>query len=456
MTLPGRADVPWQTRHRSLIATGLVRLTSRFQLPLGLAMAVCAILTTGSCVNAVSAVSDGSIPAELKVAELTDAFAARFTAPERSGHFETTRRQLASSALSPSRAYSDSSIWSAAGPGATKTLTAHGTLTDRGYRFEIASDPSALLKVGDTRHTITLQRLSDAEFRWFTGVDFAVGSLTAADAAGMLMELLAGGQEHNAGVIRGDIQSTFPRSSAVLARAFSIDSLTMHPSAQGTTTVKMIIGIRGDGLRATAPHFADYINKYVSSTRYRFSLTDRGGAMYFNAEGADQQVTVRYRVKAGALVSFLGPPRPLPDSARLGLDLTMRAKLFDFGWKNLAADFIIRSTEHSRTWLITARSEPDWQLPPITEQLLRSPLRRPFQGEGVTFEFGVVDSVGAQTLLVRHARLEVKESAILRFLGGLITRVFNDLDASVEREQAVYFRELVLAFQQDARVAFGK
>ena len=347
--------------------------------------------------------------------------------------------------------YGDTSIWSAAVPPATQVLTAHGALTDRGYRFEIAPGGVVPLKLGDARHEITLQRLSDNEFRWNAAVDFAIGSLTADDAAAMLVELLTSGHDHDPAVIRAGAGGAFPRSSAVLSRVFSIDSLTMHPGGQGTTTINMTVGIRAEGLRATAPHFADYIRKYVTSSRYRFSLTDRSGAMYFDAVGADQRLTIRYRVKAGTIVSYLGPPRALPDSLRLVSDLSMHVKMFDVGWKNLATDFVIRRTDHSRSWTIVAQSEPNWQLPLITERLLRSPLRRPFQGEGASLELGVLDSVGTQTLLYRRSRLEVKESPILRFLGGLVTRVFDDLDTAVEREEAAYVRELMVAFQQDAR-----
>src|SRR5207247_8141104 len=134
---------------------------------------------------------------------------------------------------------------------------------------------------------------------------------------------------------------------------------------------------------------------------------DRTGAMYFDAVGREQRLTIRYRVREGTLVSYLGPPRLLPDSLRLSSDLSMRVKMFDVGWKNLVTDFLIRRTEHSRTWTMIGQTEPDWQLPLITERLLRTPLRRPFQGEGAMFEIGVVDSGGAQPLLVRRARLEM-------------------------------------------------
>ena len=141
----------------------------------------------------------------------------------------------------------------------------------------------------------------------------------------------------------------------------------------------------------------------------------------------------------------------MPDSLRLTSDLSMRVKMFDVGWRNLVTDFTISRTERSRSWLFVARTEPEWDLPLVTARLIRTPLRHPFQGAGSSFEIAVIDSAGAQTILARRARLEVRESAILRFLSSLVSRVFDDLDASVEREEAEFVRELMGAFQQDAR-----
>ena len=448
--IPHRStEEPAQRLRRSVPATILRRLVDRRRSLCGPAALLCGLLGW-SCVDVVPVVSDEPTPSALKVVQVTDALAARFTSPERSGRFESTRRRLVSGALIPSRVYGDLSIWSATLPPATRLLAAYGTLTDRGYRFEISPDHVDLSKPGDTRHTIALQRLSDDEFRWDTSVDFAIGSLTASDEAAMLVGLLVSGHGHDATTIRAGARGAFPRSSAVLARVFSIDSLVMRPGGQGTTTITMTLGIRPDGLRATAPHFADYITRYVAKSRYRFTFADRNGAMYFEALGSDQRLMIRYRIKAGAIVSYLGPPRELPDSLRLTNDLSMHVKMFDVGWKDLVTDFVIHRTDHSRVWTVVAQAEPNWQLPLIAERLLRTPLHRPFQSAGASFDIGVVDSVGAQTVLTRHTRLEVKESAILRFLGGLVSRVFNDLDAAVEREEAAYVRELVVAFQQDA------
>src|SRR5207249_2657131 len=104
--------------------------------------------------DAVAVISGSPAPADLKVTQLTEAFVARFTAPERSGRFETARRRLVRGALNPSHAYADTAIWSGTIPPATRTLSAQGSLTERGYRFEIAPEHPAPLKVGDARHAI--------------------------------------------------------------------------------------------------------------------------------------------------------------------------------------------------------------------------------------------------------------------------------------------------------------
>ena len=146
----------------------------------------------------------------------------------------------------------------------------------------------------------------------------------------------------------------------------------------------------------------------------------------------------------------------MPDSLRLISDLNIPVKVFDVGWRNLTTDFIIGRTERSRSWLFIARTEPQWDLPLVTARLIRTPLRRPFQGNGSTFEVAVIDSAGGQTILARRARLEVKESAIMRFLSSLVSRVFDDLDAAVEQEEADFVRELMGAFQQDSRAIMGR
>jgi hypothetical protein len=97
-----------------------------------------------------------------------------------------------------------------------------------------------------------------------------------------------------------------------------------------------------------------------------------------------------------------------------------------------------------------ARREPEWDLPFITERLSRSALRRPFMGEGAMFSLGVRDAGGAgQTELERRARLDVQESALVRFLGSLAARAVGDLDAKVEAEEDQFVRDGFAALRED-------
>jgi hypothetical protein len=118
-------------------------------------------------------------------------------------------------------------------------------------------------------------------------------------------------------------------------------------------------------------------------------------------------------------------------------------------------DFVnARRGEDLREWTVTAKKEPQWDLPLITARLLRAPLRRPFAGEGSLFRLGVRAGDGsAPTVLVRQARLPVQESAILNFLNSLGGTAMDDFGGPVQREQNAWMRELFLALRDDARSA---
>jgi hypothetical protein len=80
-------------------------------------------------------------------------------------------------------------------------------------------------------------------------------------------------------------------------------------------------------------------------------------------------------------------------------------------------------------------------------------LRRPFEGEGALFRIGVRDSAGAQSILYRTLRLEVQESAILRFVARLGAIAISDYAGEVEREEMAWLRELFTALLADVRAA---
>jgi len=235
-----------------------------------------------------------------------------------------------------------------------------------------------------------------------------------------------------------------------------LNSLRILPGAFGTTSVSLSLGFHPETMRPTFPAFASYLDKYLGPARYRLTLTDPSGSQLLEAVGRDRMMTVRYRLQRGRLVSLLGNPHPWPDTLRLNADVSLKVKLFRVGFSKLATDFVIGNSGHDRSWTITARHEPDWDLPLITERLIRSPLRRPFEGAGSMFRVSVRDSAGMQTLFTRAGRLEVQESTIMRFIGSLGSHMLGDLDKRVEAEEDRFIRDGFRALQADLHVVGGR
>jgi hypothetical protein len=235
-----------------------------------------------------------------------------------------------------------------------------------------------------------------------------------------------------------------------------VDSLRIVPGGQGTTNVSLTLGFHPETMRAAFPAFASYLDKYLGPAKYRLTLTDLSGSPLFEAVGHDRMVTVRYRLERGRLVSLLGAPRPWPDTLRLNADVSLKVKLFRVGFQKLTTDFVIANAAHESSWTVIAQREPDWDLPLITERLIRTPLRRPFEGAGSMFRISVRDSAGAQTLFSRHGRLDVQESTIMRFLGSLGSHMLGDLDKRVEADEDRFLREGFMALQADLRAVSGR
>jgi hypothetical protein len=202
-------------------------------------------------------------------------------------------------------------------------------------------------------------------------------------------------------------------------------------------------------MKPAYPNLAGYVDKYLGPAKYHLLLTDKSGTALFDAVGADRVVTLRYRLQKGELTSLFGPPRAWGDTLQLTSDISLKVKIFRVGVHNMLTDFIITNTGHTRAWTIVAQHEPKWDLPFITERLIRSPLRRPFEGAGTMFRVEVRDSAGAQSVFARRTRLEVQESAIMKFIGSLVSHALGDLDARVEAEEDRFLRDAFVSMQED-------
>src|SRR5262249_45755238 len=144
---------------------------------------------------------------------------------------------------------------------------------------------------------------------------------------------------------------------------------------------------------------------------------------WFDVVVRDNVMTVRTRTRDGILLPLEGGNAPMPDSVSIDADLSEKISIFRIGFRRLSGTFRTVRGTNLRGWEMRFREEPDWELPPLTEQMLNSPLKRPFMGDGSTFSIVVQrESDGAQSFITRHILLPVQESAILRFVSKLANR----------------------------------
>lgn len=375
--------------------------------------------------------------------------AARFTGVEIAPRYAAARTRLGQSALVPSRLFDDTSIWSARPSPTVRVLEISGDAAEGRFTLQPRLSLSPMRASGETRHVITLTKVSGPIYRWDTTVEYAMGSVSAPEFAALVEAVLASARTRPERDARADYRAAFPRAAAAWGRGFSLDSLIVTPSAAGSASVTASFAFHPERLRAVMPAFSDYLDKYLSSAQYRLELEDRNAAGMFEIVGRNRMITFRYRVQDGHVVSLFGPPRPLPDTLVLKADVTEKVKMFTVGFHNLILDFLILRGDHERGWSLAGHREPDWNLPLVTARLLRTPLRHPFEPPGTLFQMIVRDSADAQTILTRRTRLEVEESPIMKFVGSLASHALRDLDERVQNEEFRFFREGFLALQAD-------
>jgi hypothetical protein len=350
---------------------------------------------------------------------LFGAFVKRFTNVYRTPRYERARERLLHYALTPSEVYSDTSIWTVYGPDGYRTLFGDATFTNGRYVFSNTPNDDPVQTLGQGRHIMRLHKLTDNDYDWFTGVDFAAGTITADDFGNIITSWIGAAEGHNEASLRAGYRSTFPRTTAALGKLYSLDTLLSTPDADGTNRLYAVIHITPEGIRKDYPAYAAFMAKYADKVKLQFTLLDSRGTRWLEVTSRNGYITLRLRSRNGHFAPLEGPVRPMPDTLVMRLDLTARIKLFTIGVEHLTGEWVNLSSEHERGWALRFTREPGWVLPPVVGYLIKSPLRRPFEGNGTTFRFTIRDQPGRQTLMSRRGSTTVRESAILRFLGKL-------------------------------------
>jgi hypothetical protein len=410
------------------------------------------LLSGLGCGNAVVAFGTSPAAAAATADRMLAAFAFRFTNVVRTPKFFAARSKLARAALAPSRVFDDTSVWNGGG-GASRSLLVQGAFANNRYTFDARPDAAAPARLGDSRHLMRLDRIGDGEYEWNTGVDLAMGEVTADQVAALFAGTLATAAARGDAALRADYRRAFPRAATVLGRLFTVDSVHGVPTADGASAVTLVLSLHSDRLKADYPAFSEYVKKYVEPSRYRFVLRDRTGARWFDAAARDNRLVIRLRTVNGRLAPLEGAVRPMPSDLLLDVEFFVKIALFTVGVSDMHADFTVIHTPHERGWDIHFRQEPSWHLPLITARLVRGALRRPFDRGGSALRLTVRDSAGAQTLLTRRVHFPVQESTLVRWLGALGGSAAGDFAGTSEAEENRFQADIWNALRADIRAA---
>src|SRR5919107_841571 len=264
------------------------------------------------CRDALTGFGSGAA-AVVNVEQLFGALGARHADVARNAKYEYARLQISKGALVPSKVFADTGVWTRRSAD-VRLLETQGAFVNGKYSLASHIDVPPPRRPADGRHAITLSRLSENEFRWDTAVDFAIGSVQPADLASVLSRLVSSAEGKTEREARTGLAAAAPRMSSAFGQLFSLDSLRPTRLGDGSTAVTLVVGLHSDRLRRRFPAFGDYVRRYVDPLRYRVVVTDPRGTPFFEAVGADRQMTLRLRTAAGRIVTLSGPPRPMPDS----------------------------------------------------------------------------------------------------------------------------------------------
>jgi len=380
---------------------------------------------------------------------LLEALAGRFGPIEREPGFDALRPKLARAALVPSRASDDATAWTTRGDGWGAVELA-GYASGGTYRIGVRADAPPVVLPGQYRGRVRLQRVADGRFEWSVSEELAVGRVRPSDLAQALDALFRGAESSSEVSARAAIAEALPRASAELGLLFRLDALTLQPDDQGATSVRLAVRLTPAGIRGFAPRYAAYLEKHAGPIRASLVVADPEGAAWWTLEAADHVWTVRLRLRDGSLVPLDGQPhRRLPGRLRATTDYVTRMGRFEVGARRIVADVTLTRAPDQKGLSTRFIQEPDWQLPFLVEPLLNGPLRYPFDAPGSEIEWAVQEAPGAGTRLVGRYRARVRETWILRWLGGMLGDAVDEFRRGAEREADQYHRECLLALRDD-------
>jgi hypothetical protein len=383
--------------------------------------------------------------------ELVDALRARLGPAQREPVLQAARPKLAAAVFVPSRAFGDASLWTA-GEGDWKALWLEGGGPPGAYRLGLRASAPEPGAAGAYRARLTLRRLGAERYEWTTHEALVLGRIRPEDMAAAWRALLRAAEQ--GGELPARAAAALPRASRAFARLFDLEALTASRLGDGTTLVEVAVRVRPDRIKAEAPKFAAYLSRRSEGLRAAITARVADGRALWSAEANEGAWRLRLRVRDGVLVPLEGAPAGGEGGLRVVTDYSFKAGLFRAGLRGLIADVEPSVAAGDLRLVARFREQPDWQLPFLVEPLLRASLRYPFEGPGSEFEVAL-RAEGSHGELVSESRARLRESWIVRWLGGFTTKALEELRAA-EAEADRYALECLTAVREDVAERIGQ
>ena len=381
--------------------------------------------------------------------------ARRFTNVQRTPRFAAARGKLGRHALSPSRIFGDTTVWTGTGPG-TRSLTLSGRYLGNRYLFD--ADPSAPAPIGDgdSWHHMRLRHFGGDVYEWATAVDMTVGRATPTELVGVWRALLATAARTPERALRAEYRLAVPRATRVMGRLATIDTLDVRPLPDGSATIALSVSLHPDRLAAEHPHFAQYLRKYVQPARYAFTVSDRSGARWIVASARQNRLAFRLRAtRDGRLAPLEGVARPMPDTLLLRGEAFAKLSVFTVGMREMEATVAVLDEPRERGFELRFREEPDWDLPLAVNHLISAALRRPFTGDGMQVRLSLRQRADGRTVIARRVTAQVQEGAIVRWIGGLGAGAMDEFAGRAEEDENRFTAALFEALADDFALLAG-
>jgi hypothetical protein len=380
---------------------------------------------------------------------LAEALADRFGPVDREPAFDTLRPKLARGALVPSRVFDDASAWTSRGEG-WRAVELTGYASGGAYHIGVRGEAPRPGAPGQYRGRLRLEQVEGGRFEWSVEEELAVGHVRPADFAAALDAAFRAAEASSEVAARTSVAADFPRASAKVGLLLRLEAVAPQLDAHGATSVRLAVRLTPAGIRGFAPRYAAFLEKYATPIRTSFVVADPGGVAWWRLEAAGNLWSVHLRVRDGSLVPLDGSTdRRLPSHLRATGDYATRMGRFGVGAKRIAADVELTRTAGEKAISARFREEPEWQMPFLADLFLGGPLSYPFEGPGSEVRWGAREAPGGTTLLVGRYRARVRETWILRWLGGLTNNALGEFRRDAEQEADLYVRECLLALRDD-------